>query len=252
MLEVQSAALTDSGCVRKKNEDRISLHPSRGMFVVVDGMGGEHCGDLAADRATQAVEEYLQIEEAPTPAWPFEYEQTLTKSQNIVMNVIKLANYRVWETSQKLQDCQGMGATMSLLRIRDDLATVGNIGDSRVYISRGSVFQQLTRDDSVVSNLIDQGQITREEARTHPMRNVLTLALGLAEDVPVQLVEFQLKAGDRFLLSSDGLHGSVDDDELGQLLRSESDPELTAKALVAAALERGGPDNISCIVIHCR
>jgi protein phosphatase len=145
-----------------------------------------------------------------------------------------------------------MGATMSLLRIQDDLATVGNVGDSRVYISRDSVFQQLTRDDSVVSNLIDQGQITREEAKTHPMRNVLTLALGLTEDVAVQLIEFPLRVGDRLLLSSDGLHGPLDDEEIKQLLRREADPDLAVKALVAAAIDRGGPDNVSCIVIHCR
>jgi len=251
MLEIQSAALTDSGCVRTRNEDRIKLYPVRGLFVLVDGMGGERCGDLAADHAILAVEECLQIEEAASPSWPFEFDPTLTRSQNIVMNVVRLANYRVWEASQQLEDCQGMGATISVVRIQDDLATVGNVGDSRVYISRDSVFQQLTRDDSVVSNLIDQGQITREGAKTHPMRNILTLALGLTEDIPVQLMEFPLEAGDRLLLASDGLHGPVDDDEIERLLQDEGGPQVSVEALMAAAIERGGPDNVSCIVIHC-
>jgi protein phosphatase len=252
MLEIQAAALTDCGCIRKKNEDRISTYSNQGVFVLVDGMGGERCGGTAADQAILAVEEYLQNKQSKTPSWQrFEYEATLTDSQNAVMNMVRLANYRVWEAAQKLEDCQGMGATISVLQIQNDTATIGNIGDSRVYISRDSLFQQLTRDDSVISNLIEQGQITQEDARTHPMRNVLTLALGQTEDIPVQLIEFPLVAGDKLLLSSDGLHGPVDDEEIGRLVRSDDNPQPTVKSLVAAAIRRGAPDNVSCIVVHC-
>jgi len=252
VLAIQTAALTDTGCVRTENEDRISIQESAGIFVVADGMGGESCGGLAADHAILAVEEYLKMLQTEPSSWPYEIEPSLSNSQNAVMNALRLANYRIWEAAQTLPDCHGMGATMSLLQIRDDIATVGNVGDSRVYICRESIFKQLTRDDSVVSNLIDQGQITKEAAKTHPMRNMLTLALGQTEDIPVQLVEFPLRAGDRLLLASDGLHGLVDDDEIERLLRAQEDPQSSVNALVAAALERGGPDNVSCIVIHCR
>jgi len=147
MLEIQSAALTDCGCIRKKNEDRISTYSNQGVFVLVDGMGGERCGGTAADQAILAVEEYLQNKQSKTPSWQrFEYEATLTDSQNAVMNMVRLANYRVWEAAQKLEDCQGMGATISVLQIQNDTATIGNIGDSRVYISRDSLsfhFQEL-------------------------------------------------------------------------------------------------------------
>ena len=252
MLEIRSAALTDCGCVRKRNEDRISVYPSQGIFVLVDGMGGERCGCTAADEAILAVEEYLKNEQSQTTSRQrFEYEASLTPSQNAVMNIVRLANYRIWQAGQRLEDCQGMGATISVLQIRNDLATIGNVGDSRVYICRGVLFRQLTMDDSIVSNLIDQGQLTREGARTHPMRNVLTLALGQTEDIPVQLIEFPVQAGDRLLLSSDGLHGPVDDEEIGRLLRSDEDPHPAVRALVTAAIERGGPDNVSCILVHC-
>lgn len=250
MLEIQSAALTDCGCVRKRNEDRVSLYPSHGTFVLVDGMGGERCGGRAADHAILAVDEYLQNEQSQTPSRPFECPSGLTESPNAVVNIVRLANYRIWEAAKRLKDCQGMGATISVLQIRNDRATIGNVGDSRVYLSRDS-FQQLTRDDSVVSKLIEQGQITQEGAKTHPMRNMLTLALGQTEDIPVHWIEFPLLAGDRLLLSSDGLHGLVDDEEIGRLMRSDDDPHATVKALVAAAIVRGGPDNVSCIVVHC-
>ena len=252
MLEIQSAAATHCGCVRKRNEDRVSLYPGHGTFVLVDGMGGERCGGPAADQAILAVEEYLKFEQSPTSSrHPFDYEPGLTEPQNAVMNIVRLANYRIWEAAQRLEDCQGMGATISVLHIRNDLANIGNIGDSRVYVSRDARFQQLTRDDSVVSMLIDQGQITQQDAKTHPMRNILTLALGQSEDIPVHLIEFPLLAGDRLLLSSDGLHGTVDHDEIGRLMRCDDDPHQTVKALVVAAIERGAPDNVSCIVVHC-
>jgi len=251
MLEIQAAGLSDRGCLRTNNEDRIALYEEYGIFVLVDGMGGESCGELAADQAVLAVEEYLRIRSGESDSWPYEYEPSLSQTQNMVMNLVRLANYRVWEASQNLPDCHGMGATMSVLQINDGFATVGNVGDSRVYIFRDAVFEQLTRDDSVVANLIDQRQITSEGAKTHPMRNILTLALGQTEDIPVQLVEFQLKPGDRLLLSSDGLHGAVDDDEVGQIMGLQSDPEASVQALVASAIEHGGPDNVSCIVVHC-
>lgn len=251
MLEIQSAALTDHGCVRKRNEDRVSLYPGHGTFVLVDGMGGERCGGTAADQAILAVEEYLKNEQSQTISRPFESEPGLTESQNAIMNIVRLANYRIWEAAQRLEDCQGMGATISILRIRNDRATIGNVGDSRVYISRESLFQQLTRDDSVVSSLIDQGQITQEGAKTHPMRNILTMALGQTEDIRVHLIDLPLLAGDRLLLCSDGLHGLVDDGEIGTLVRSDDDPHSAVQALVASAIERGAPDNVSCIVIHC-
>src|SRR5262245_30519990 len=124
MLEIQSAALTDRGCVRKRNEDRVSLFPNHGTFVLVDGMGGERCGGTAADQAILAVEEYLQNKQSQTQSRrPFEHEPGLSESQNAVMNIVRLANYRVWEAAQRLEDCQGMGATISVLQIRNDVAT---------------------------------------------------------------------------------------------------------------------------------
>src|SRR5262249_2616890 len=125
------------------------------------------------------------------------------------------------------------------------------IGDSRVYILRDMRFRPLTHDDAVVANLLEAGKISLEEARIHPLRNVLTQALGKAEDVPVQLIEFPLRPEDRLLLCSDGLHGVLDDSELRNIMATDVNPHVTVKDLVEAAKHRGGPDNISCVLVVC-
>jgi protein phosphatase len=142
-----------------------------------------------------------------------------------------------------------MGTTLSALVCTEDTATIGNIGDSRVYVFRDSRLSLLTHDDALVAHLVESGKITSEEAKVHPMRHVLTQALGLAEDIAVQLIEFPLKARDRLLLSSDGLHGVLDDVALRRIIEQDEEPGVVADRFVVAAKEQGGPDNISCIVI---
>jgi protein phosphatase len=142
-----------------------------------------------------------------------------------------------------------MGTTISTLFIDAETATVGNIGDSRVYLFRGRRLRQLTRDDALTARLVESGDITAEEARIHPLKNVLTLALGRDAEIAVQLVEFALKPGDRLLLASDGLHGVLEDPAIVQTLESSPDSQIAAQRLVDAAKERGAPDNVSCIVV---
>jgi protein phosphatase len=249
MFELQAAGSTDQGCIRSRNEDRILVDTERGLFIIADGMGGERCGDIAAEVAVRAVDEYLvQAQESEEP-WPFGYDSSLTETQNRIVNVVRLANHKVWEASRQIQDCEGMGSTLSVLMVAGDVATIGNVGDSRVYVCRNMCLQQLTRDDAIVSNLIDAGEITIEEAKTHPLRNVLTLTIGHEEDIAVHLIEFTLRSGDRVLLCSDGLHGPVDEAEIEQVIQTRLNPRETVEALVASALQQGGPDNVSCIVV---
>jgi serine/threonine protein phosphatase PrpC len=251
MSELCAVGISDVGCIRTNNEDRILVETDRGVFIVADGMGGEQCGEVAAELAVQTAGDYFL---SPQPdsdaeAWPFEYDFTLDTDQNRVMNGVRLANRRVWESCQERRDCAGMGTTMSAMICHGRTATIGNIGDSRVYVFRTAQLRLLTRDDAIVADMVEAGEISVEEARFHPMRNVLTCALGRDEDVAVQLIQLALKPGDRLLLSTDGMHGVVEPTLIAQLLGEYGDPSDAAVQLVVAAKEAGGPDNISCIVV---
>jgi protein phosphatase len=252
MIRLEAAGLSNPGCRRTHNEDRILLDTSRGVFVVADGMGGERCGDLAAETAVRAVGDYISRgERSESYAWPFGYDQTLSAVQNRAANAVRVANRRIWECTQTQPDCEGMGSTISALFIDADEAAIGNIGDSRVYLIRNGDLRVLTRDDAVVANLLEAGLITAAQSRTHPMRNVLTLALGQAEDVTVQLVGFPVRSGDRLLLCSDGLHGVIDEAAIHNAFENQHDLRIIVQTLIDAACEQGGPDNVSCIVVGC-
>jgi protein phosphatase len=213
-------------------------------------MGGEHCGDLAAEIAVQTVADYL-LPASSGDFWPFDYDLTLDVFQNRVMNAVRLANRRIWETWQIRKDCAGMGTTISVLFCNENTATIGNIGDSRAYIFRDRQLTALTRDDALVASWVESGKITAQEAKSHPLRSVLTSALGQAEDIAVQLVELTLRTGDRLLISSDGLHGVLDHSMMSRIMEDCDTPMAATQRFVEAAKEMGGPDNISCIVVAC-
>ena len=251
MSRLLAAGVTDPGSKRSDNQDRILVETGRGVFVVADGMGGERCGELAAEIAVNTLRQYLfrgnpSADDLP---WPFDYDVTLDRDQNRVMNGVRLANRRVWEVCQERKDCAGMGTTLSVVVCESGTATIGNIGDSRVYLCRGGRLRLLTRDDAVVADLVEAGKIAPEEARLHPLRNVLTSALGRSEDVAVQVVQLGLRAGDRMLLCSDGLHSVLDHSQIRELLAVGADATITVSRFLNAVTDWGAPDNISCIVV---
>jgi|SRR5215471_1939178 len=251
MSTLVAAGVTDQGSKRSANQDRILIETGRGVFVVADGMGGERCGELAAEIAVNTVRDYFLKDNQSSDdlRWPFDYDVTLDRDQNRVMNGVRLANRRVWEICQERKDCDGMGTTLSVLVCENGMATIGNIGDSRVYLCRGGRLRLLTRDDAVVADLVEAGKIAPEEARFHPLRNVLTSALGRTEDVAVQVVQLGLRTGDRLLVCSDGLHSIMDHSDIRELLADAADVTTTAARLLNAATVGGAPDNISCIVV---
>ena len=247
---IRAAALSDPGCKRSTNEDMTWFDLNDRGFVLADGMGGERCGDYASELATRAIVNYIKRINSG-PEWPFGYDDSLTLSQNLVITAVRVANRAVWKASNGRPECNGMGSTVSLVYFSGEFATIANVGDSRVYLLRSGEFRILTRDDLIVVDMIEAGEITAEAAQTHPLRNVLSQAVGPQEDITVQVVEFTVKRGDRFLLSSDGLHGLVSTDELRRTIADFRDIDEATKALIAAARRNGGPDNISCILIEC-
>jgi serine/threonine protein phosphatase PrpC len=238
--------LSDVGCVRELNEDRILLDPANGLFVAADGMGGMKSGDKAAEIAVQTVKNYFQT------TWPFGYDANLPLSQNLVSTAIRLANRRVWRESEASPEYTGMGSTLILAYIKANKATIGSVGDSRIYLHRSKELTQLTKDDSLVARLIESGAISVAEAALHPMRSVLTEAVGAKEAISVETHDLDLLHGDRLMLTSDGAHGVIDEDSLRELLNRGADLKTTVESIIAGARERGGPDNVSCIIVEYR
>jgi PPM family protein phosphatase len=225
---------TDVGLVRANNQDRFLV--AEPLFAVADGMGGHAAGEVASATAVTA------LKEAFTERTP-----------DGLVAASRAANRAVWDQAQADTELRGMGTTLVTLALvgeagSEELA-VTNIGDSRLYLLRLGELVQVTTDHSLVGELVAEGSITEAEAEVHPRRHVLTRALGVDPDVPVDLLTVELHQGDRFLLCSDGLSREVTDDQAASVLRRLADPEEAAKELVRQAKDHGGNDNVTVVVV---
>jgi serine/threonine protein phosphatase PrpC len=247
---VWASGLSDTGCSRPNNQDRISILLQSSVFVVADGMGGERCGGLAAEIAVESVGSFLSRPRIEPESWPYGYDPQLDPAGNSMWSAIQFANQKILERSREMPECQGMGSTISAVNMKGRTATIGTLGDSRVYLSRLNTLVQLTRDDSVVARLIDAGELSPEDARVHPLRNVLTQAAGKSESVTPQVKQVEINHADRLLLSSDGLHGVVTEDRMCEILNAGDDIEVTVRKLVAEGRKLGAPDNLSCVLVE--
>ena len=206
------------------------------LLVVCDGMGGSNAGEVASALAAEIV--VRELTSAPTEDLP-----------TAIARAIEAANHEVWTQSRAKPECSGMGTTCTLLALRAGVALVGHVGDSRAYLVRAQRAHLVTRDHSLVADLVERGQITVDQARTDPRRNVVTRSVGVAPDVEVDVTAAgdTLKPGDAIVLCSDGLHGVVTDAEIAAIVSAEA-PEEACVSLIALANERGGPDNITVAI----
>ncbi|MBP8599428.1 MAG: Stp1/IreP family PP2C-type Ser/Thr phosphatase [Selenomonas sp.] len=235
MIQVYQA--TDVGRVRQGNEDSVVVfEPS--VYVVADGMGGEAAGEVASHLLVDTV------------------RQTLAGSRDIVENSLRqavlAANDVILTCVAETPAYQGMGTTATLLHIDEDerQACWAHVGDSRLYLLRdGAALQRVTRDHSYVEDLVAQGSITEDEAKVHPRRNLLTRAVGVDRDLSVDTGRLALKGGDVLLLATDGLMKHVSDEEIAELLLAEN--ANPAQTLIQRALDAGGSDNITAVVVVC-
>jgi protein phosphatase len=226
--------------VRTTNED--SVLASAPVFVVADGMGGHAAGEVASQVALEALRAALPPgTQADLPT---------------VAAAVQTSNREVYRRASADAGLRGMGTTMTGIVLRqagddpaEERATVVNVGDSRTYVLRGGELRQVTRDHKYVEELVAAGEITAEEARIHPRRNIVTRALGIDPHVEVDTWELDARAGDRFLVCSDGLFDEVDDTLIASVLASVSDPQRVADELVHLANDSGGRDNISVVVV---
>jgi protein phosphatase len=226
----RSAALTDTGRKRRRNEDSFISEPP--LFAIADGMGGAQAGEVASRLAADALREH---------------EVGGTAEERLVA-LVQEANRRVYERQATDQSASGMGTTVTVALIEGDEVVLGHVGDSRAYRFRDGDLQQLTEDHSLVQELLKDGRLTPEEARVHPQQAVITRALGTDPDVDVDTFRVDARAGDVFLLCSDGLSGMVGDDVIRDLVdQNLGDLDAVARSLVDAANAGGGEDNITVV-----
>jgi len=237
------AAETDPGRVRPENEDAFFADPETALFVVSDGMGGHRGGALAAGIISDDL--------------PVMIENALDKLRvGTTRTVRSLLEKAIAEQSRQLQlegtsetGYQDMGATLVIALLRKKRCFVANVGDSRAYRLRAGRLTQLTRDHSVVSELIERGRITPDEALDHDASGQLTRYLGMEEKVRSHVRSFELKKHDRVLLCTDGLTDMLGENEIAGILRTEPDPRAACRTLVAAANGAGGHDNITALLV---
>ena len=249
-MRTRFAGATDTGLLREQNEDAFVVLPEHRVTALADGMGGHRSGSVASQLAVATVSDFFRLVVGRDGTWPFPADPTLTDEQNYLAIALRLANRRIFERSTRVPAELGMGTTVVALAF-DALAesvAVGHIGDSRCYRLRGGAIEQLTRDHSLVSDArLIAPWMSAAELRQLPT-NVVTRALGIRDEVVVDLRQDPTAAGDVYLLCSDGLSGLVSDDRMLELVGEAPSLEVAAQALVDEANERGGTDNITVVL----
>jgi PPM family protein phosphatase len=254
----QIGARSDVGRVRARNEDSCFVGPLSApageealLCLVADGMGGARAGAEASRIAVETVRQ--QIEQALAANWPSDDAGW----RALLREAASSANNRVYRQARASSEQRGMGTTLTAVIISGDRAQIAQVGDSRAYLfnrnglaADGTTSAQLTHDHSLVARLVDIGQITPEEARSHPQKHMLYRSLGTDPSIDVDTYSQALQAGDVLLVCSDGLTNNVEDEELARIVLETGDPDQAAARLVALANERGGRDNISAIVVQ--
>lgn len=235
MTRLRAGAATDVGRVRTNNQDQLLVTAE--LFAVADGMGGHAAGEVASLTAVEALEAAYKN----------------NGGADGLVAATQQANRSIWDRARNDPDLHGMGTTLVAVALvnedGEDRLAVVNVGDSRVYLLRQGELEQLTTDHSLVQELVDDGQLTEQEASVHPQRHVLTRALGVDSDVSVDLLEVLPLKGDRLMLCSDGLVRELTDDQVASIMRRFADPKDAARELVTAAKDRGGNDNITVVIV---
>jgi serine/threonine protein phosphatase PrpC len=246
------AVSSDPGLRRTSNEDCYATRSDIGLFVVADGMGGHVAGEVASRVAVEAIEAFVQETAGADKnrTWPFPFDATVSLEANRLKAAFRLANRRIASAIADSQELRGMATTASgmLFGARD--VSVAHVGDSRVYVLRAGVLDQITHDHSWVEEQVRAGTLTPTAARQHPWRNVVTRALSGGDDLEVDVTEITPSPGDRYLLCTDGLFGVVADARIVELLASDEPLDAICRALVDSANAAGGPDNITTLVIQ--
>src|SRR5262249_52581890 len=248
-MKIRYAAKTDVGQKRNHNEDYFSLIEDEQLFIVADGMGGHASGEVASKLAAETVGEFYQRTKDEEATWPYKMDRSLSYIENRLVCGIKLANYKIFDAAGRDIRYKGMGTTIVTSLIQGDKIYVAHVGDSRCYRVRAGQIQQITRDHSLLEDYKEaKPDMTEEEQRNFPHKNVITRALGMRDTVQVDVKGEELEDGDTFLLCSDGLSGMVSDQLMYEIIRNAPSLQAACDELIDAANRHGGIDNITAVL----
>ena len=238
---MKARAATDTGLERSINQDYIytslaGIGCLPNLFIIADGMGGHKAGDMASRFTVETFVSLVQQSSGKNPI-------------SIINNAVTAVNTRLLEKAGESEDYAGMGTTLVVASIFDQVLKVANVGDSRLYVI-GNEITQVTRDHSLVEEMVSLGKIDRDQARTHAKKNIITRAIGGYDTVEAEIFSVDLKPGDQILMCSDGLSNMLEDSEILRIVKGSSDVDSAVNNLIKKANENGGKDNISVIIIE--
>ncbi len=251
-MKIAYHALSDVGRKRKGNEDSLFVNPEQNLFVVADGMGGHAAGEVASRVAVESINEFVCMTSGDEEiTWPFGLDENMSYDGNRLKTSVRYANNKVLAATKESAEYEGMATTVVAVLIDGVTANLAHVGDSRIYLYRGDQLTQLTSDHSWVNEQLQGGMLTAEQARSHPLRNVVTRALGGKPDLEVEMQVHEVLPGDTLLMCSDGLTTMVPDFEIQKILGDGGgEVEKCAKALVEVANKNGGEDNITVVLLR--
>jgi protein phosphatase len=253
MLRLSSAVLTHPGLRREDNEDAYCIREDLGLYLVADGMGGHAAGEVASRMAVDAIEAFIEDTRNANvhQTWPFPYDSSLSLDGNRLKAAFRLANRRLTAGMAENAALRGMATTAAaVLWSGREAPALAHVGDSRIYVWRDGRLEQVTEDHSWVHEQIRAGALSEADARRHPWKNVVTRALSGGDDPGVDVRDLDVREGDRLLICSDGLSSVVPADRLQALLARREPLSRTCQALIDAANEAGGPDNITVALLQ--
>lgn len=249
---IEMVARSDTGRVRRNNEDAVFANAKLGLAVLADGMGGHNAGEVASNMAITALGSELEHAFKKQPPYMVTASQ-VPRAREVLTDVIMRTNAAVHMAAQSNPKFSGMGTTLVAVQFYDNKLAVAHVGDSRLYRMRDESLSQMTRDHSLLQEQIDKGIISPEQARFAPNKNLVTRALGVDASVNTDLGEYEVMPGDVYLLCSDGLNDMAEDREIAAILSAfSSNLQLCATELIQMANEHGGRDNVSVILAKVR
>ncbi|MCB9549612.1 MAG: Stp1/IreP family PP2C-type Ser/Thr phosphatase [Myxococcales bacterium] len=248
-MEIQALALTDIGRVKPSNEDTFLIDQDLRLYIVADGMGGHAAGEVASQMAIEEVQRFVQQHRDRVDQF-IQTSEGRERVLEVLEHAVRHAGQLIYQTGQAQPEKRGMGTTCSLLLLTPRRGFIAHVGDSRVYLSRQDEVVQLTEDHSLINELIKRGRLRPEDAARAPYRNAVTRAVGVHADVQVDTMSFELAAGDRFVLCSDGLVEYLrTDGEIVEVLKKHTFNDAP-RAFIELANARGGKDNITALIVH--
>jgi len=250
-MQIKACGQTDVGRVRSSNEDAWGVFPELLFFVVADGMGGHAVGEIASHLSVDTMGEFMRASaQSSEVTWPADIDTHLPLPVKRLVAAGKLANDHIYQASRANPKLNGMGTTMVAVLVDQDIAYVAHVGDSRAYLIRDEKIRLLTEDHSLVNDYITQGLLKIEEAGRHPLKHVITRALGSNGKVEVDVQTLPLNHGDVFLLCSDGLSNLLTAEDIRtQCLDAQQDPQAACQRLIDLANKKGGEDNITVVLM---